>query len=129
MIGIGVVAGRTVAIPAGIVVLGSGYAIHLVVDHPALDARAALVGAGLLLAAELGCWSIELRRELTREPGRHLRRLGAEAALCLGGLVVSALVLAAADLGRVSGVAVEAAGALAAVALAWIALSTLRRPA
>ena len=126
---LGVASGQAAAIFPGIVVLGGGYAMHLVVDHAALDARAALVGAGLLLTAELGCWSIELRRELTREPGRHLRRLVSEVALCLGGLLVSALVLAAADLGRVSGVAVEVAGALAAVALVWLALATLRRPA
>lgn len=125
---LGAAIGRTVAITVGIVILGGGYALHLVLDDPALDTRAALFAAGLLLAAELGFWSIELRRELTREPGRHLRRLVAEIALCLGGLVVSALVLAAADLGHVGGVAVELTGAVAAVALIWLALTTLHRP-
>lgn len=125
---LGTAIGQTMAIAAGVVILGGGYALHLVLDDPALDPRAALVAAGLLLTAELGCWSIELRRELTREPGRHPRRLVAEVALCLGGLLVSSLVLAAADLGHVGGIPVELAGALAAVALVWLGLTTLRRP-
>ena len=125
---LGAAIGQTIAIAVGMVILGGGYALHLVLDEPALDARAALVAAGLLLAAELGCWSIELRSEVTREPGRHLRRLTAEVALCLGGLLVSALVLAAADLGHVRGVAVELAGAVAAIGVVWLALSALRRP-
>jgi hypothetical protein len=124
----GAVFRQTVAVAVGIVFLGGGYAAHLVLDDPALDARSALVAAGLLLTAELACWSIELRRELTKEPGRHLRRLVAEVGLCLGGLAVSALVLAAADLGHLGGLGIELAGAAAAVALAWLALGTLRRP-
>ena len=85
---LGAAVGGTAAITAGIVLLGGGYVLHLVLDDPALDTRAALFAAGLLLTAELACWSIELRRELTREPGRHPRRLVAEVALCLGGLAV-----------------------------------------
>jgi hypothetical protein len=123
---LGTAIAQTVPLTVGIVLLGGGYALHLVLDRPALDARAALFGAGLLLAAELGNWSIELRREVTREPGRHPRRLVAELALCVGGLLVSALVLAAADLGRVGGVAIELAGAGAAVALGWLAVTALR---
>jgi hypothetical protein len=122
----GVAARQTVAVTVGVVFLSGAYAAHLIVDDPALDARAVLMAAGLLLTAELGCWSIELRSELTREPGRHLRRLVAEIALCLGGLAVSALVLAAADLGRLGGIGIELAGAAAAVALAWLAAELLR---
>lgn len=125
---LGTTIAHTVPLTIGIVLLGSGYALHLVIDDPALDARAALVGAGLLLTAELGNWSIELRREVTHEPGRHPRRLVAEVALCVGGLLVSTLVLAAADLGRVGGVAIELAGAGAAVALVWLAVTALRLP-
>lgn len=125
---LGTTIAHTVPLTVGIVLLGGGYALHLVLDHPALDARAALVGAGLLLTAELGNWSIELRREVTREPGRHARRLVAELALGVGGLLVSALVLAAADLGRVGGIAIELAGTGAAVALVWLAVTALRQP-
>jgi hypothetical protein len=125
----GAAARQTVAVAVGIIFLGGAYATHLILDDPTLDARAALVAAGLLLAAELGCWSIELRSESTREAGRHARRLVAEVVLCLGGLGVSALVLAAADLGRLGGIAIELAGAAAAVTLAWLAVGTLRQRA
>jgi hypothetical protein len=46
----------------------------------------------------------------------------------VGGLLLAALVLAAADIGRVGGIAIEAAGALAAVALVWLAATALRPP-
>ena len=55
-----------------------------------------------------------------------MRRVAAELVLCVGGLLVAALVLAAADLGRVGGIAIELAGAAAAVALVWITVVTLR---
>jgi hypothetical protein len=123
---VGIAIAQTAPLTIGVVLLGGGYALHLVLDDPALDVRATLVGAGLLLTAELGNWSIELRRAVTHEPGRHPRRLVAELALCVGGLLVSALVLAAADLGRVGGLAIELAGAGAAVALVWLAVGALR---
>ena len=107
VLGAGVLVRRTAVVAVGIALLGAGYAAHLVLDDPPLDSRAALVAAGLLLAAELGCWSIELGREVTREPGRNLRRLVAELGVCTGGLALSALVLAAA-------------------ALLWLALDALR---
>jgi hypothetical protein len=127
MVGLGIATGRIVPITLGIVLLGSGYALHLFLDDPAADARAAVFAAGLLATAELASWSIELRREVAaREPGRHLRRLVAEMLLCLGGLMLAGLVLAAADLGPVGGVAIEVAGAVAAVALVSLAVAALR---
>jgi len=126
---LGIAAARTTAIALAVAVLGAAYALHLVLDRPAVDTRSALVGAGLLATAELACWSIELRREVSvREPGRQLRRLVAEVLLCLGGLALAALVLAASDLGHGGEGAVQLAGAAAAIALAWLALSLLRRP-
>jgi hypothetical protein len=125
----GVAGGWATAVAAGVFLLGGAYVTHLVLDDPPLDARAALYGGGLLLAAELGCWSGELRRERTTETGRALRRLVAELGLCVGGLAISALVLAAADIGRVGGVVIEVVGAIAAGALLWLALQALRRPA
>jgi hypothetical protein len=126
---VGVAGGWVTAVAAGVFLLGGSYATQLVLDDPPLDGRAALYGGGLLLVAELGSWSSELRRERTSEPGRALRRLVAELGLCVGGLAISALVLAAADIGRVGGVAIEVVGAIAAGALLWLALQALRRPA
>jgi hypothetical protein len=123
---VGSVVGHPIPVTFALVLLGGAYALHLILDRPALDVRAALVAAGLLLVAELGNWSIELRHEVSREPGRHARRLAAELVLCAGGLLVSALVLAAADVGRTAGIAIELAGAAAAVALVWLAVLGLR---
>jgi len=123
---LGTLVGHGAPITVATVLLGGGYALHLILDRPPLDPRAAVFGAGLLLVAELGHWSIELRREVSREPGRHARRLAAELLLCVGGLLVAGLVLAAADLGRVGGTAIEIAGAAAAVALVWLAMAALR---
>lgn len=125
---LGALLGAMPATASGVTLVGAAYALHLVLDDPPLDARAAVVAAGLLLAAELASWSGELRREVSREPGRQLRRLGLELSLCLGGMLLSALVLAAADLGRIRGIAIEAAGAAAATVLLWLVLDALRRP-
>jgi hypothetical protein len=126
---VGTAAARAAAIAAGVAVLGASYGLHLILDRPPVDTRAALVGAGLLSAAELAFWSIELRREVAvRERGRHLRRLTAEISLCLGCLALAALVLAAADIGHGGNEAVQVAGAVAAIALAVLAAASLRRP-
>jgi hypothetical protein len=125
---VGVLLGRATAIALGVFVLAGAYVTHLVLDDPPLDRRAALVAGGLLLAAELGSWSAELRRASTREAGRTLRRLAAELVLGTGGVAVSALVLAAADVARVEGIGIEAAGAVAAAALLWLAVRALSRP-
>jgi peptidoglycan/LPS O-acetylase OafA/YrhL len=109
-------------------VLGAAYALHLIFDRPPVDTRAAVLGAGLLAAAELAFWSIELRREVAApETGRQLRRLTVELALCLGGLALAALVLAATDVGHGGNTAVQVAGAAAAIALAVLAVAGLRR--
>jgi hypothetical protein len=123
----GVALGAGAAVAAGDALLGGGYAAHLLLDDPPLDGRAALVAAGLALAAELAYWSIELRGEVTQHVGEQLRRFVAEIVLCLGGLALAAVVLAAADLGRPGGVAIEAVGVGAAAALAWLALAVFGR--
>ncbi|HZO50674.1 MAG TPA: hypothetical protein VFB26_11050 [Gaiellaceae bacterium] len=112
---------------AGLALVGCGYALHLVLDEPPLDGRAAIVAAGLLTAGELAFWSLELRGEVVAEPGRMLRRLGLELALGVAGLLLAGLVLTAADLARVGGLATEAAGAAAAAALLALWLRSLHR--
>jgi hypothetical protein len=128
VLAVGVLLGWVTTVAAGIVLLGGAYATQLVLDDPPLDGRAALFAGGLLLTAELGSWSAELRRERTREPGRTLRRLVVELGLCVGGMALAALVLAAADIGRIGGVAIEVVGAVAAATLLWLAFRALRQP-
>ena len=56
-----------VALSVGLV--GAAYATHLALDDPTLDGKAALLGAGLLLTAELAYWSLEEREHVANEPG------------------------------------------------------------
>jgi hypothetical protein len=115
------------AVPAAIVLLGGEYALVLSVEGSALDTRAAVVAAGLLVAAELAYWSLELRAEITDEPGSYARRLAVLALLALGALVLAGGLLAVVDLAGREGLAVEIAGAAAAFAAVVLLWSLARR--
>ncbi len=117
-----------VAVPLALLSLGGGYAAQLGVQGATLDAQAPVVAAVLFLAGETAYWSLELREAVADEPGAHVRRLALLATLALGALAVGVGLLAVVDAGEREGLALEAVGALAAVAaLAIVALST-RRP-
>jgi hypothetical protein len=77
------------AIPVAVVVLGGAYAGSLFVGPDRLDPAAPLVGGGLVLAAELGYWTLELRPRVDAEPSvlrrRVLLELGAVAASVAAG--------------------------------------------
>jgi hypothetical protein len=109
--------------------VGAVYAAQLGLDDPALDARAPLVGAGLLLTAELGSWSLEERQRIRAEPGERLRRVGFLALLSLGGLGIGGGLLAVADLAHTSGLAIDLLGAGAAAAALVVLLVAARRVA
>jgi hypothetical protein len=114
-------------IPAAIAVLGSAYAALLAVDGGVLDPRAPVLGAALFAIAELAYWSLELREAVADEPGTSLRRLGLLSGLTLGALALGELLLVLVDLGERGGIAIEAAGVVAAVgALAIVAASSRR---
>jgi hypothetical protein len=115
-------------VPASIVLIGGEYALVLSVDDSSLDTRAAVVAAGLLVTAELAYWSLELRAEITDEPGSYARRLSVLALLGLGALTLSGLLVAAVDLAGREGLAVEIAGATAAFAAVALLWSLARRP-
>ena len=124
-----VVLGWSTLLPAALLLLGGAYATHLAADDVALDARGPVVAAGLLLAAELGYWSLEERDRVRGEPGEDLRHLGLVVLVALAGLAVGAVVLAAADLARASGLAVDLLGAAAAAGALLVLVLLARRPA
>jgi hypothetical protein len=100
----------------GLALLGTSYAVLLAIDEPPLDARAAVVAAGLLVVSGLVDWSLELRTSTPDEPGGLWRRpfwvaIGAIATLGLG-----AALLAVVDLVRTEGIVVELLGTTAALA-------------
>lgn len=113
------------AIPVAVALLGAEYAALLAIEADTLDARAPLVAAALLLAAELGYWSLELRSPVADEAGTYVRRIALLATSLLGVIALSAALMAVVDVLAASGPAVEVLGAAAAVgALALIALAS-----
>jgi hypothetical protein len=111
---------------AGLALLAAEYAAVLAIEDEPLDRRAPIVAATLFLAAELAWWSLELRARIAAEAGSYLRRLAYLLGLTAGALALGGGVLALVDVVRVSGIAVELAGAAAAVAILALALLVRR---
>lgn len=116
-------------VPLPILLLGGTYGAQLVAHDSTLDAGAAAVGAGLLLASELAYWSLEEREGIPVERGAYARRAGVVAAMGSGALLTVLALLAVASLVRGTGLAIDLAGALAlgALALGAWALAQERR--
>ena len=94
--------------------------------HHAVDGRAAVVGALLLLAAELGSWSIEDDARIRAERALVVRRLVAVGALVAAALAVDVVLLAAAAVASPAGVVLAAAGVAAAVTALALVLRLVR---
>lgn len=109
------VLGLALAAPA------AAYAVLLVVDEPRLDARAAGVAAALVVLGELVGWSRELAATSADEPGGAWRRPTWIATVGIGALLSGWALLAIVDLARVEGLAVEAVGAVCALAALLVA--------
>ena len=114
-------------LPLGLAGVGAAYALFLSLGRDAVDPRAPLVAAMLLLAAEFGFWSLEAR-DARSEGAALVRRLLLMAVVALGsGLVASLLLVAAADVS--GGVGLEALGVLAAVVTVAIVVVLTTRSA
>ena len=117
-----------IAIPVAIAIVGVEYVALLAFEGEALDTRAPVVAAALLAVAELGYWSLELRRPVADEAGTSLRRLGLLAVLLAGVLALGVVLLTLVEAVSAGGPAVDVLGAAAAVgALALLAFAA-RRP-
>jgi hypothetical protein len=116
---------QSALLPIGLAGVGAGYALFLSLGADAVDPRAPLVAAMLLLAAEFGFWSLE-PRDARAEHAVVVRRLLLVGAAGLGAaLLASLLLVAAADVS--GGVGLEALGVLAAVVtVSIIAVLTAR---
>ena len=123
----GVIHGWSPLVALAVGLVGAAYAIHLAADDPSLDARAALLGAGLLLTAELAYWSLEERDRVAAEPGEPFRRLGLLLALALAALGAGIALLIVADAVRTGGLAVDLVGAAAAAAALLVVVLFARR--
>jgi hypothetical protein len=105
-----------------LLLLGTEYAVALLLrGEGALEGAAPLVGAGLLLAAELAYWSIDLSPG-PADAGLAARRLGAVAGLAAGSLALGSLVIVLTTVPLGGGLAWDLVGiAAAAATLALIA--------
>jgi hypothetical protein len=115
------------AVPAAVAILGAEYAALLGFEGEALDTRAPVVAAALLGVAELGYWSVEVRRPVADEAGTSLRRLALLALLLVGVLALGMALLAIVEAVSAGGAAVDLLGAAAAIgAVALLALAARR---
>jgi hypothetical protein len=94
-----------------------------------LDAAAPLVGAGLLLYAELACWAQEARPAVHDEPAVTRARVAVLAACVAGALALGAALLLAAGLPGGDGLARLAVGVVAATLSLGLVAAVARRTA
>jgi peptidoglycan biosynthesis protein MviN/MurJ (putative lipid II flippase) len=113
--------------------LGIGLAVALLaaaplVGHPSSPPAGptAVYAAGLLLVAELGFWSLERRRRVHAERGVDARRWIALVGVVAASVALALVVLLVGSEPRARGSAVEAAGVLAALGVAGLAVFLLR---
>jgi hypothetical protein len=102
------------AVPIPFVVVAGIYVAQLAVDDAPLDVVAPAFAAGLVMAVELAYWSLDTRDRVRGMAGDDLRRVAYVAALGVGALVASAVLLALADAIRARGLGVDVVGAVAA---------------
>jgi hypothetical protein len=119
---------RPLLLGPALATLGGAYTVLLLVDEPPLDSRAAGVAASLVVVGELVGWSQELAGATRDEPGNAWRRPAWIAGAGLGALGLAWALLAVVDLARVEGLAVEAVGAVAALAALVLVRRALAPP-
>ncbi len=114
--------------PFGIGLAIALFAASLLVGHasPPAAGPTALAAGTLLLVAELGFWSLERRTRVHAERGVDARRWTALVALVGTSVALALLVLLVGSEPRAQGTGVEAAGVLAAVGVAGLAVFLLR---
>jgi hypothetical protein len=121
----GVARRRPVAIPWSVLLTAAAYLVGRE-GNPVVDGGAAIVGALLLLSAELASWSIGHDARIETERRLVLWRAGVIGALVGGALLVDFVLLGAAAVSASAGVVVAAAGVVAAVAAVAIVLRLVR---
>jgi hypothetical protein len=114
-------------LPWAVVCLVVAYTVSLFVHGASIDERAPLVATGLLLGTELASWSLEERHAIAAEPPVLRARIVALAALVVGGLATSALVVAVAAAPTARGLVWTVAGAAAAVLAVGLAVRLAHR--
>lgn len=115
LLGFMLVRGADELLGSALFLLAAGYVLGLLVGRHSLDDGAPLVGAGLLLCAELATWSLDLRFRVALEPALRLQRARAVGLLVVAGLAASSLVVLVAATSVGGGLAWAVLGSAAAV--------------
>ena len=113
-------------LPLGLAGVGAAYAVYLSLRSGTIDPRAPVVAAALFAAAELAYWSIE-RQEGRAERAVLVRRTTFVLAGALGTAILASVLLIVAG-GAGGGLALEALGVVAAVALLAVIAFLSTRP-
>jgi len=113
------------AVPWAVLLVGAGY-LTAREHHPVADGWAALVGAALLLAAELASWSIDHDSRIREERALVLRQAATLAALVIAAALVGFVLVGAAAVSTSAGLLLTAVGVAAAVASVGVVLRLLR---
>jgi len=112
-------------IPWAIALAGTGYVTGRV-GHGAADGWAAVVGAGLLLAAELAGWAASHDQRILEERRLLVHRLSLLAGLVAASLLIGFVLVGAAALSASAGILLSGVGMAAAIAAVGVILRLLR---
>jgi hypothetical protein len=112
-------------LPWAIGFAGVGYVVGRE-HHRVVDGWAAVVGAALLLSAELAAWSIAHDRRIREERPVVVRQAVTLALLVAGSALVSFVLVGAAAVSASAGLALTAVGVAAAVGAVSVVLRLLR---
>lgn len=118
---------RSIVVPWVLLALGAAAATGFADGGD--PARSPLFAAGLLAVGELSYWSLESRLSRPASPGIAARRLALLSGLVAGSIAIGAVLVSVARIDAGGGLALEAAGVAAAVALAAAVLALSRRAA
>ena len=94
--------------------------------HAVVDGWASVVGAALLLAAELAAWAIERDRRIREEHTVVMRRVVTLAAVVASSALLGFVLVGATAVSTSAGIALTAIGVSAAVASVAVVLRLLR---
>ena len=118
---------RSIVVPWVLLALGGAAAAAFADGGD--PARSPLFAAGLLAVGELSYWSLETRLSRPATGGIAARRLALLSGLVAGSIAIGAVLVSVARIDAGGGLALEAAGVAAAVALAAAVLALSRRAA
>jgi hypothetical protein len=121
----GIVLRFSAAIPWAVLLGGAGYVVARA-NHTVVDGWAAVVGASLLLAAELAAWSIASDRRLHAERALVVRQSLTIAVLVVAAGLVSFVLVGAAAVSAAAGLLLTAVGVAAAVGAVAVVLRLVR---